>query len=38
MGGEILLKSDVGVGSVFTVTIPLANPPPPAKNKRHRSR
>lgn len=26
MGGDILLKSDVGVGSVFTVTIPLAPP------------
>ncbi len=26
MGGDILLKSDVGVGSVFTVTIPLARP------------
>jgi signal transduction histidine kinase len=26
MGGDILLKSDVGVGSVFTVIIPLAHP------------
>ena len=26
MGGDILLKGDVGVGSVFTVTIPLAPP------------
>jgi signal transduction histidine kinase len=26
MGGEIMLKSDVGAGSVFTVTIPLAAP------------
>jgi len=26
MGGDVLLKSDVGVGSVFTVTIPLAPP------------
>lgn len=26
MGGDILLKSDVGIGSVFTVTIPLAPP------------
>jgi signal transduction histidine kinase len=24
MGGDVLLKSDVGVGSVFTVTLPLA--------------
>ncbi|HET6761796.1 MAG TPA: ATP-binding protein, partial [Gemmatimonadaceae bacterium] len=34
MGGDILLKSDVGVGSVFTVTIPLAPPRTTAlKNK-----
>jgi signal transduction histidine kinase len=26
MGGDVCLKSDVGVGSVFTVTIPLAPP------------
>lgn len=26
MGGEIVVKSDVGAGSVFTVTIPLAAP------------
>ncbi len=33
MGGDILLKSDVGVGSVFTVTIPLAPPrTTPAEN------
>jgi signal transduction histidine kinase len=32
MGGDILLKSDVGVGSVFTVSIPLA-PSPDASRK-----
>jgi two-component system sensor histidine kinase FlrB len=26
MGADILLKSDLGLGSVFTVTIPLAPP------------
>jgi signal transduction histidine kinase len=32
MGGDILLKSEFGVGSVFTVTIPLANPPTLGEN------
>ena len=38
MGGDIQLKSDVGVGSVFTVTVPLAHPlpPRPAHNRRGR--
>jgi signal transduction histidine kinase len=34
MGGEILLKSDIGVGSVFTVTIPRAPSPSPRRRKR----
>ena len=32
MGGEILLKSDLGVGSLFTVIIPLAPSQTPAEN------
>jgi signal transduction histidine kinase len=38
MGGDILLKSDLGVGSVFTVTIPLAHPMTPAENNGHPGR
>ena len=38
MGGEILLQSNVGIGSVFTVTIPLADPVPPAESNGRPSR
>jgi signal transduction histidine kinase len=39
MGGEIQLKSEVGVGSVFTVTIPLAHRrTPTGKQRRFRTR
>jgi signal transduction histidine kinase len=34
MGGDVQLRSDVGVGSVFTVTIPLA-PPRSASPEKH---
>jgi signal transduction histidine kinase len=37
MGGEILLKSEVGVGSVFTVSIPRAPSPHPSRKKRKAS-